>query len=102
VNTLPLSVRICCGTPCRRIAGASPSHTARVRSAGISAALTQYREWSSRPVSAFAVDPSASPIPPTTSICHNSIGAPRSQRFHDSRRRRWAPGSINPARVNAR
>ena len=27
VNTLPLSVRICCGTPCRRIAAASPSQT---------------------------------------------------------------------------
>jgi hypothetical protein len=84
VNTLPLSVRICCGTPCRRIA-----------------ALTQNREWSSGPVSAFAVDPSASPIPPTTSIGHSSIGAPRSQRFHDARRRR-APGSINPARVSPR
>ena len=51
---------------------------------------THIREWSSIPVSALALLPSASGKPPTTSICHNSIGAPRSQRFHfrDRRSRR--------------
>jgi len=73
-----------------------------VRSRGISAALTQNREWSSTPVNAFTEVPSVNPMPPTTSICHNSIGALRSHRFHDSRRRRRAPGSISPARFNAR
>ncbi len=56
---------------------------------------------SSTPVNALTEVPSASPIPPTTSICHSSIGAPRSQRFQDSLRRRRAPGSISPARFNA-
>ena len=59
VNTFPLSVRICWGTPWARIANASPSQTGWVRSRGISRADTQNREWSSIPVSAFAVVPSA-------------------------------------------
>lgn len=53
-------------------------------------------------VSALAVDPSVSPIPPTASICHSSIGAPRSQRRHVSRRRWRAPRSMSAARINAR
>ena len=99
VNTLPLSVRICSGTPWARIAAASPSQTGWVRSRGISRALTQNREWSSIPVSALAWLPSASRNPPTTSICHSSIGAPRSHRLQYSRRRRRGCGSISPART---
>ena len=54
------------------------------------------------PVSALAEVPSASGNPPTTSICHNSIGAPRSQRFHFRERRSRVVGSIIPARSIAR
>jgi hypothetical protein len=36
--------------------------------------VEENREWSSIPVSAFAVDRSANANPPTTSICHSSIG----------------------------
>ncbi len=56
--------------------------TARVRWAAINRAQTHIREWSSIPVNALALVPSARANPPTMSICHNSIGAPRSQRFH--------------------
>src|ERR1700756_2451565 len=54
------------------------------------------------PVNALAEVPSANGNPPTMSICHNSIGAPRSQRFHLRERRSRTLGSINPARNNAR
>ncbi|SHS92539.1 Uncharacterised protein [Mycobacteroides abscessus subsp. bolletii] len=53
-------------------------------------------------MSALALVPSANGNPPTTSICHNSIGTPRSQRFHLRERRSRRLGSINPARSNAR
>ncbi|GFG80280.1 hypothetical protein MPRG_35560 [Mycobacterium paragordonae] len=46
--------------------------------------------------------PSTNGKPPTTSICHNSIGAPRSHRFHFRERRSRNAGSIIPARTNAR
>jgi len=36
------------------------------------------------------------------SICHSSIAEPRSHRFQVSFRLRLAPGSISPARRNAR
>ena len=39
------------------------------------------------PVKALALVPSDSGNPPTMSICHNSIAAPRSQRFHLRERR---------------
>lgn len=65
----------------------SPSHTARVRSRAINVAQTHIHEWSSIPVNALALVPSASRNPPTISICHNSIGAPRSQRSHLRERR---------------
>ena len=42
--------------------------------------ITQYREWSSTPVTIFASVPPAKNAPPTMSICHNAIGASRSQR----------------------
>ena len=54
------------------------------------------------PVNALAEVPSASGNPPTTSICHNSIGSPRSQRFHLRERRSRLAGSIIPDRTNAR
>jgi hypothetical protein len=50
----------------------------------------------------LALVPSAVGNPPTTSICHNSIGAPRSQRFHFRERRSRRFGSIICARTNAR
>lgn len=80
----------------------SPSQTARVRSLVINRADTQNREWSSTPVNAFAEVPSANGNPPTTSICHNSMATPRSQRFHFRERRSRAAGSIIAARTNAR
>jgi hypothetical protein len=46
----------------------------------------------------LALVPSASGNLPTMSICHNSIGAPRSQRFHLRERRSRTLGSIIPAR----
>jgi len=54
------------------------------------------------PVDALAWLPSASRNPPTTSICHNSIGAARSQRLNRSARRRRTNGSTRPARTSAR
>lgn len=41
-------------------------------------------------------------MPPTTSICHSSIGRPRSHRFQSWLRRRRANGSIRFARRSAR
>jgi hypothetical protein len=52
--------------------------------------------WPSIQVSALALVPSASGNPPTMSVCHNSIGAPRSQRFHLRERRSRTLGSIIP------
>jgi hypothetical protein len=40
--------------------------------------------------------------PPTTSICHNSIGVERSHRFHLRSRGRRASGLISDNRTNAR
>jgi hypothetical protein len=53
-------------------------------------------------VKALALVPSASGNPPTMSICHNFIGAPRSQRFHLREHRSRLLGSIMPARTKAR
>jgi hypothetical protein len=102
VNTFPLSVRICSGTPQARIAAASPSQTGRVRSRAIRVADTHSREQSSMPVSALAWEPSASRNPPTVSICHSSIGRPRSHRRQLRRRRRRWSGSTSPARTRHR
>ncbi len=54
------------------------------------------------PVSALAEVPSASRKPPTRSICHSSIGPPRSQRFQISLRRWRLTGSMTPARTRHR
>ena len=43
-------------------------------------AMTQYREWSSIPVTIFTSAPLATNALAVTSSCHNSIGLPRSQR----------------------
>jgi hypothetical protein len=75
-----------------RIVAAKPSQTNCVRSLGITFADTLNREWSSIPVSALAVVPSASRKPWTTSICQSSIAEARSQRFQ-------FPGADAGARV---
>ena len=81
VNTFPLSVRICAGTPCARIALPNASHTGLAVALRTTCADTQNREWSSTPVTMLAFQPSASITPPTMSICHNSIDRDRSHRL---------------------
>ena len=99
VNTLPLSVRTA-----RAPVGAQRRRqpvTDRPGPLGrISRALTQNREWSSMPVNALAWLPSASRNPPTTSICHSSIGAAALPPFEPLLRRCRRTGSITPARTN--
>ena len=80
VNTFPLSVRICSGTPCRPNASASAWHTGRAVARPTTLAQTTNREWSSMPVTTLISAPSARWTRPITSICHNSIDRPRSQR----------------------
>jgi hypothetical protein len=80
VNTFPLSVRICSGTPWRASASLSASHTGRAVARGTTFALITYREWSSRPVTSFISRPSARNARPITSICHNTIDLDRSHR----------------------
>jgi len=81
VKTFPLSVRIASGMPCRFNAASSASHTGRAVARATSIAETMNRELSSIPVTALTSTPSARWIPPTTSICHSSIGLARSQRL---------------------
>src|SRR5438874_13650080 len=59
VNTLPLSVSTWSGTPYFRNATLKPSHTLLVRSRCIKRAAMQNLEWSSSPVRALALVPSA-------------------------------------------
>ncbi|SIS03593.1 hypothetical protein SAMN05444858_1485 [Micromonospora avicenniae] len=80
VNCLPLSVRTSSGTPNRCKASAKARQTARPVARLTTWAMTQKREWSSTPVTTLASVPSASMIPPTMSICHNSIGRDCCQR----------------------
>ncbi len=80
VNTFPLSVRICSGTPCRASAALSAAQTGRAVARATTAAQTTNREWSSIPVTTFTSAPSASSTRPITSICHSSIDRPRSHR----------------------
>ena len=47
VNCLPLSDNTCCGQPNSRSACTNAVHTARAVARGTTAAMTQYREWSS-------------------------------------------------------
>ncbi len=44
-------------------------------------AITQYREWSSTPVTIFTSLPSARNALAVTSSCHNCIGTGRSHRM---------------------
>ncbi len=102
VNTLPLSVRISPGTPQRAHRQRQPiTHPLR--------RLPHHQERRHAepgviidPGQRLGLVPSASTNPPTTSICHNSIGEPRSHRFHFRSRGRRASGSISPNRTNAR
>ena len=81
VKTLPLSVRISSGTPWRSRAWAKKPQTGRAVARTMIPAQTQKRLWSSTPVSTLHSVPSSKSTPPTTSICHSSIGRPRSQRL---------------------
>src|SRR4029077_9552606 len=63
---------------------------------------TQYLEWSSIPVNALAVEPSARRNPPTTSSCQRSIGEALSQRLKCSWRRCRRLGSMTPALTRLR
>jgi hypothetical protein len=80
VNTFPLSVKICSGHPHRRNATNNASHTGFAVARATNIADTTNRELSSIPDTAFTSVPSTRWNPPTTSICHNSIGRPRSHR----------------------
>ena len=80
VKTLPLSVKIWSGQPCLRNACSSASHTGLAVARRTSIADTTNRELSSIPLTAFSSVPSTRWKPPTTSICHNSIGRDRSHR----------------------
>ena len=80
VNCLPLSVSTSSGTPKARSAAAKARHTARPVARATTWQITQYREWSSSPVTIFASVPSAKTAPPTMSSCHSAIGASRSHR----------------------
>ena len=80
VKTLPLSVRICCGTPWLRSASASAWHTGRAVARSTTFAQTMNREWSSIPVTILTSCPSARYTRPITSICHSSIARLRSHR----------------------
>jgi hypothetical protein len=80
VNTLPLSVRICSGIPCRRNASVSAWHTGRAVARRTAFAQTTNREWSSIPVTILTSVPSARNTLPITSICHRSIARGRSRR----------------------
>ncbi len=65
------------------IAPASAAHTDRVRSPAHQPRADTVPGMIIDPGHALASElPSASRNPPTTSICHSSIGRPRSQRFH--------------------
>src|SRR6185312_11886263 len=80
VKTLPLSVRICSGTPWRRSASPSARQTGRAVARSTTLAHTTNREWSSIPVTILTSAPPARCTRPITSICHRSIARPRSHR----------------------
>lgn len=107
VNCLPLSVSTSSGTPNVCKAPAKAAQTARPVARSTICAITQYREWSSTPVTTLAS--ASSPVtgltsmtPPTMSICHNCIGRSRCQRLKSDRFRRRTPGSISPCRTRIR
>jgi hypothetical protein len=67
VNCLPLSDNTCCGQPNARSACTNAVHTARAVALGTTLAMTQYREWSSSPVTTFSSRPSVRKQEPTMS-----------------------------------
>jgi hypothetical protein len=75
-----MSVRTSPGTPNFRSAAANARQTARPVALVTTEAMTQYREWSSTPVTILASVPLARNAPPTMSSCHNAIGSSRSHR----------------------
>lgn len=81
VNCLPLSVSTCSGHPYSASARTNARQTARAVPRGTTVAITQYREWSSTPVTTFSSRPSSRKQDPTRSICHSSIGASRCHRL---------------------
>jgi|tagenome__1003787_1003787.scaffolds.fasta_scaffold20927588_3 hypothetical protein len=88
VNCLPLSLSTCWGQPNSRRVWTNAVHTARAVALGTTAAMTQYREWSSIPVTTFSSRPSVRKQEPTMSSCQSSIGASRCQRLYSLRFRR--------------
>jgi hypothetical protein len=81
VKTLPLSVRICSGTPWRDNPSIRASHTGRAVARETTVAITQNLEWSSIPVMTDSWVPSVRRTPPMTSICHSSMGRDRPHRL---------------------
>jgi hypothetical protein len=81
VNCLPLSVSTSSGTPKAASAAAKARHTARPVARTTTWQITQYREWSSIPVTILASVPSARNAPPMMSICHSAMAASRSHRW---------------------
>lgn len=71
------------------------------------AAITQYREWSSTPVTIFAsrsspVTASTSSTPPTMSMPHSCIDLGRSNRLNDDFGRFRGRGCASPCRIKIR
>ena len=66
VNCFPLSDNTCCGQPNSRRACTNAVHTARAVARGTTAAMTQYREWSSTPVTTFTPAHRSGPEPRTS------------------------------------
>jgi hypothetical protein len=80
VKTLPLSVRICSGIPCRRSAAVSAWPTGRAVARTTTRAHTMNLEWSSIPVTTLTSCPAARWTRPITSTCHSCIARLRSHR----------------------
>ena len=78
VKTFPLSVRICSGMPWVASASTNASHTGPAVALATTLAETTNRELSSIPDTTLTSTPLARWMPPSTSICHSSIGRPRS------------------------
>ena len=107
VNCLPLSVITSSGTPNRANASANARHTARPVARSTTFAITQYREWSSTPVTIFAsrttpVTGLTNSIPPTMSMPHSCIGPGRSNRMNESRGRFRGRDFTSPCRRRIR
>jgi len=80
VNTVPLPVSTSPGTPQTAIASAKARQTGRAVARMTALAMTQYREWSSSPVTIFTSVPAARNALAVTSSCHSCTGTGRSHR----------------------